>query len=581
MPKSIDITPSPDMLYAIRRTGYDIYQAIFEFVDNSVDALRKDLENNPDAENPYLQIDIKGDQKKKTTSIIVADNATGIKRNFIESGDVFSMGRSATRTESSEATGVFGMGMKAAVQTLGTRLKILTTTSDITNLVCATLDYNQVLSSGKWKASFIDSDEVTETDRKLFRKYVGRKSGTVVIIDDVLDTVPTKGALMDTLRRKTTHNYRHVLNPGSRLGSYLPIEIYTGAKRETKISHNCDPLCVAHEKTEMLIGDKEGAFVEHTALGHTIKIRLSHTKLRAGQKKGSIEGLEDLGYGHGGVVRQGAYFIRNGREIASMPFWKHSSTAGNVFAEISFIDDGIGQHPIRTDYGKKGVIIDDDFKNNVLKYVINPFLKKLGQESRQAAKEATKGTRDEIKKMIEKVALPNEHFGRARQTKEEKQASKVKDIFSKSNRKSSNRKNSKYRGTSIRHGGQDIEFKIEEQAWTSRGLPFNIRYTAGDPIAYVDVNTEYPWVKRALYETTDPKLIARAFQIISTMCISLMYLEDEQREEILELQGVLLNLMDDDYGQRINPEIADMEDLESIIIPELNVDATQAEEMVN
>ena len=95
------------------------------------------------------------------------------------------------------------------------------------------------------------------------------------------------------------------------------------------------------------------------------------------------------------------------------------------------------------------------------------------------------------------------------------------------------------------------------------------------------MNTEYPWVKRALYETTDPKLIARAFQIISTMCISLMYLEDEQREEILELQGVLLNLMDDDYGQRINPEIADMEDLESIMIPELNVNATQAEEMIN
>ena len=40
MPKSIDITPSPDMLHAMRRTGYDIYQAIFEFADNSVDALR-------------------------------------------------------------------------------------------------------------------------------------------------------------------------------------------------------------------------------------------------------------------------------------------------------------------------------------------------------------------------------------------------------------------------------------------------------------------------------------------------------------------------------------------------------------
>lgn len=579
MPKSIDITPSTEVLHATARTGYDTYSALFEFIDNSEDALREKLRYNPDFKNPYIHVHAqsKSSADKTTCRVIIADNGTGIDRSFIETGKIFSMGASATRSLSGDSTGVFGMGMKAATQAMGKKIKIITTDSDITKLIGATVDFNKVLQSGKWKAGFLDEEDISEDDRKLYRKYAGRKSGTVVVIDEINSDVPTKDALLQTLRRKTKHYYRHLLNPDSKLGYYLPTKIYIGGGRTNPVEDDHDPLCISHERTEVFIGDKEGNFAEYKFDGHTFKIRLSHTKLRAGEKKSSIDGLEDLGYGHGGVVRQGAYFIRHGREIASQPFWKHSSTAGNLFAEISFVDDGIGQPPIRTDYGKKGIVVDDRFKAYVLKKIIEPYIKKLGKESREAAKEATKGSRDQIKKVIEKTSLPSEHFGRARSSKKERDNSKVQNIFSK-DKKSSGRKNSKYRGTSIRSGHQDIEIRIQEEKWIGSPFPYNVEYTAGDPFVSVILNTEFPWIKKAIYENTDPQRVARNMQTIAANCISLMYQDDEIKNEILESQGLLLNLFEDDFGQRIKSEVENME-LDIVVIPETNVE--YAEEMVN
>ena len=92
------------------------------------------------------------------------------------------------------------------------------------------------------------------------------------------------------------------------------------------------------------------------------------------------------------------------------------------------------------------------------------------------------------------------------------------------------------------------------------------------------LNTEFPWIKKAIYENTDPQRVARNMQTIAANCISLMYQDDEIKNEILESQGLLLNLFEDDFGQRIKSEVENME-LDIVVIPETNVE--YAEEMVN
>ena len=589
MPKKIDITPSTDILHATGRTGYTWSDAIFELVDNGVDAIRAKNEKSSATtrtNSPRIRVHpVPRPGTKRTRQIIVSDNGTGIEKSFLESGDIFSMGNSKTQTESAMATGAFGMGLKSAAQALGTKLRILTTTTGIDNLVGAMIDFDNVIESGTWEAEFFDGASITEDDRKLYRKYIGRKSGTVIVIEGTEDKVPTTQAITQTLRKKLAHCYRHLLNSDSKLGYDLPFKIYIGAKCDNPIQDDWDPLCIDHDRTEVFIGDKSGNFQEFEYKGEKIRVRLAHTPLKKGERAGSLPGLHELGAYQGGIIRQGAYFIRNGREIASQPLWKHSSAAGNTFAEIVFVDDGRDHANrktfIQTDYGKKGIVIDDEFKSWMCKYIFDPWIKKLGQDARAQAAIATKGSRDAIKEMIEKTPLPADKFGRARQTPEKVTANRIHDIFNKSvkkNVKVPSRTNSKYRGTDINAGQSDIEIKFDEEVWRGSPYPYNVEFTAGDPCVRVILNVVHPWVRKNIYENTNTYEVTRNMQLVASNCISLMYEPDEAKNRIIENQGDLLNLFDEDFGSRIEKEIENME-LEPVIIPDIIRGQIDPEEM--
>jgi len=579
MPKKIDITPSTEILHATARTGYTWSDAIFELVDNAVDAIRAKHNQTPaGSRKKTLRIRIhpvgtRDDNGKRFTGkIMVSDNGTGIEKSFLESGGIFSMGNSKTRTESTDATGVFGVGMKTAAQTLGTKLRILTTTTNLTNLVSAVVDFDKVIKTGTWEAEFFDGDGITEDDRKLYKKYNSpSKSGTVIVIEGTKGKVPTPYAVITTLERRAAHHYRHLLNSDSKLGYSLPFEIYLGATLDRPVRCDWDPLCVSHERTEVFIGDKFGNFKEFEFKGQKIQVRMTHTLLKKGESRHRMDGLGNLGAYQGGIIRQGAYFIRNGREIATQSTWKHASVAGNTFAEVAFVDDG-REHAdcktfIKTDYGKKGVVIDDDLDIWMRKYIFDPFIKKLGKAASLRAANLTKGSRDDIKKMIEKTKLPADKFGRSRQTPEKKTTKRIQVIFNKSVKKNVKvpfRTNSKYRGTSVNSGQTDLQIKIEEQSWRGSPLPYDVEYTAGDPYVKVILNVSHPWIKKCIYGSLNTIEVTRNMQLAAANCISMMWEPDETKAKIFSSQGDLLNLFDEDFGSRVEPAIENME-LEPVV----------------
>lgn len=582
MPKAIDITPSTEVLYATGRTGYKWPQAAMELLDNAEDAMRRQYSIHKKKMKVYVDPIRVSAADHSIEKIIFADNGTGIEKSFLESGNIFKLGESTTRHNLKKATGTFGMGLKAAAQTLGNQVTILTTTTDISNLVAATWNFQETIRSGKWVATFLQRYELTKEQVRIYKKYVGIGSGTVIIIEDISTALPTHVAFRSTLRNRVEHSYRHLLNTESGLEYSFPQEIYIGGKGSPPVAKDNDPLCVSSDRTDIIYGDKLGGFKTMDYNGWKFKIRLTHTRLHKGEQRSAVPGLEGLGQFMAGVQRQGAYYIRNGREICRGSLWKSTVMSSNMFAEIAFIDNGRDNpnNPtyITTDYGKKGVVLDEKFETWINKYVIGPHIKRLSKESRLNAAKTTKGSRDQIKKVIEKTSLPSEHFGRARQTKKEKQNSKVENIFSKSKKKPTGRKNSKYRGTSIMAGHTDIDIRIEEQQWVGSPFPFNVEYTAGDPFVTVIINTDFPWIKKALFENTDPELVARNYQMISSICISLMYQDDETKNEILEHQGVLLDLFEDEFGQRIRSEVENME-LDMVIIPDSST--YQQEEAAN
>ena len=78
---------------------------------------------------------------------------------------------------------------------------------------------------------------------------------------------------------------------------------------------------------------------------------------------------------------------------------------------------------------------------------------------------------------------------------------------------------------------------------------------------------EDPWIRKGLYETTSGRQIALRLQQIAASCCALMYEDDEIKNRIIAAQGTLLNIFDEDFGQRVESEVENIE-LEPVFITE-------------
>jgi len=578
MPKSIDITPTANILHSLKRTGYHWSEALRDIIDNSIDALR--VQHNAAAQDGgFVRIIPIGYDSKlgknKTKLIVVADDGTGIGAEQLQ--EILRLGESGKR--GTAALGTFGMGLKTAAMSLGTKLSIVSTTSTAAELRSVTWDVESCMNTGKFTASY--SDNPTQ---KLVDFYLdimgGDVSGTLIVIANLHEGIPTVPAIINTLNSKCAHTYRHMLNDNSPLGYNFPFKIIAGKTCAAKeVERTNDPLCVDHENINVLIGGPSGTFKTITYGDYALKIRMVRFN-DSGAASAKARTGSGLGKGISGTHRQGVYWLREGREICCGAFWPPHPLLSNMYAEISFEDSGVAgeSSPIRMDFGKKGVEMDDDLREYLLKHIFEPHLDKIRKESSARAKLKRKSNRTDIMKKVCEAQLPTEQFGRSKAPTKDRKTRAMEDIFSppkKDNK--TKRNNSKYRGAGVGIGENQTQLEFEECTWPGSTLPFCISYTVGDPVCKIQINVEDPWIEKNIYLCEDPTLIARNLQLIASMTVALMYESEEKRHELYIKMGALLNIFDDDFG-RMESDLGETE-LKPVIISDTS--SCAAEELIN
>ena len=308
------------------------------------------------------------------------------------------------------------------------------------------------------------------------------------------------------------------------------------------------------------------------------------TRFDSDGKRGGTSRKARTGQGLGksivGTHRQGVYWLREGREICCGSFWSSHPVLSNVYAEISFEDSGVATEssPIRMDFGKKGVDLDDGLRDHLLRHIFAPHLDKIKKEATAKAKTKRKSDRTEIMKKVAEAALPTDQFGRAKAPPKDRKTQAIQSLFSppKKNNKTK-RTNSKYRATGVGLGDNQTQLEFEELSWPESALPFCIDYTVGQPVCKIQINIEDPWVEKNIYLCENTELIARHLQLIAAMTVACMYEDQEKRQELYIKMGALLNLFDDDFGR----VASDLEDSEIAPVPPQKVHVLQQQEAIN
>jgi|TARA_R100000995_G_scaffold17806_1_gene7087 hypothetical protein len=150
--------------------NYQVHEAIYEFVDNSVAAKATEV---------HIRV-LDGD-KKAPKAIVVYDNGSGMTSDELETSLVLACERDRSDYEISE----FGVGYKAAAFSLGNQVWIVTKKDN--QISAAFLDRSRINEQGEYDGpTEVDSDKALA----LWDKYSVNPlfSGTIFVINDLIQT---------------------------------------------------------------------------------------------------------------------------------------------------------------------------------------------------------------------------------------------------------------------------------------------------------------------------------------------------------------------------------------------------------
>lgn len=208
-------TPRADLievdraLESMRDAGFDLMAAFGEPIDNSIEASAKTIRIAPS----YSK------DKKHITSIAFADDGRGIDVSVLPS--VLKMGYS-TRYGQRKGLGRFGVGLKLAALSVGTRIEIVTRPAGSEHYYQAFLDLGMIKDN---KQTFIEASEVGGWPEEYAHLMVDEKgapfvSGTLVVWENIdrLSSGGTYGTSLETriadLRKFIARAYRAFLDAG-------------------------------------------------------------------------------------------------------------------------------------------------------------------------------------------------------------------------------------------------------------------------------------------------------------------------------------------------------------------------------
>lgn len=162
-----NIAPVPgDLVESLRDFGYTLHSALADLVDNSLTADATEIEIHLEADGP-------------ASCIAVVDNGCGMdQETLVEAMRMGTKGPLASRSDND--LGRFGLGMKTASLSQGTRLTVITKVSGGSTVV-RRWDVAHVRRSGKWELL----TDPTAIGAPFVERIDSMRSGTAVVVEDL------------------------------------------------------------------------------------------------------------------------------------------------------------------------------------------------------------------------------------------------------------------------------------------------------------------------------------------------------------------------------------------------------------
>tara|TARA_B100000700_G_scaffold18192_1_gene17834 strand:+ start:225 stop:1814 length:1590 start_codon:yes stop_codon:yes gene_type:complete len=175
----------PSAFLKVGSTGLTNWQAVNEIIANSIDSW---ISTGP-KKNLSIEIDLHNNPANlEEGKLIITDNASGMTIDELKDSFGFFISKKHDDKNSEKYLGVFGFGFKAATSKIGTKITVITSTSD-KNYHTIFVDYEKIKLQGKDFQLEIETKKHTSASKKLFNNY---SVGTRVIIENFNSSFPAE-----------------------------------------------------------------------------------------------------------------------------------------------------------------------------------------------------------------------------------------------------------------------------------------------------------------------------------------------------------------------------------------------------
>lgn len=389
------------LIDSLRHLDYENVTAVADIVDNAIDA------NATQIWVTFIPHKDKKAANTETASIIISDNGSGMTLDVLD--EALKLGSDVEKNPSCDL-GLYGMGLVTASISFGTKLEVVTKTTDgqclrsfqDLDLIYKENDFVKILEGADSKAEKTFDRYVIDYQKKFpLKERSGqqspiRNSGTVVIISNIDNCQwKTIKGFSDKLLLHSGQTYRKFLKAGNN-------RIYIQGQAVTPI----DP--IDDYKPSTLIEDE--------------------IKLPDGSIKLKIVELNDYGTAINkekgiNIPNQGFYVIRNNREILAAEtlgiFSKHNDY--NLL-RIEFSYPGTLDKILSSNFSKRRIVLNQSIGDKVAK-ICNPFIRQVRSRAKERQK-SRKETQEDFSE-VEKFITQKSHLLKRPKAEIEKRAPKT------------------------------------------------------------------------------------------------------------------------------------------------------------
>lgn len=365
--KTIDITPNTKLLASLRSNNLTNVDAVADLIDNSIDS-------DVNAKNIYIH--------KEKDLFVLADDGIGMDEDILI--DAMKLGSAGRGKPAVTDLGLFGVGLKNSVLSLGRSTIIITKTIE-GEFLSVKFDIDDILAKDEF---IIPLGNSSIEEIRLFNEYTKESlSGTVIIIKN-LDrvTYTTDTAFKSALKKQLAEIFRIFIKDG--------LNIFV----DDTLLRLRDPLATNYAPTAIAQSQDEEIKLSMPD-GSPFKIRVRITYLP--------ELLKDVKADHAQTMEnQGFYFMRNDRQIQRATWQKFISkhnSLNRTRGEIYFsgeLDEIFG-----VPYEKNSVKLKEWFYDK-LKPIIAPILSNLKnryESENKSQRKTSAQENDDIRQLEENI----------------------------------------------------------------------------------------------------------------------------------------------------------------------------------